>query len=108
MRVTTAFKRLLRLDRVNVTDVVFGLNEIVVRVALRRRRLVCPHCGYKTRFRYDTRPGGCGGSGCPLSLIRPDRRLERWRPTAGGGTAVVLYVEPGVGDGVVRYQQGGG
>jgi transposase len=25
-------------------------------VALRRRRLVCPHCAFKTRWRYDTRP----------------------------------------------------
>lgn len=57
MRVTTAFKRLLRLDGVNVTDVVFGINVITVTVALRRRRLVCPHCGYKTSARYDTRPG---------------------------------------------------
>src|SRR5207253_5134484 len=29
---------------------------VVVTVALRRRLLVCPHCGHKTRFRYDTRP----------------------------------------------------
>ncbi|MCP4308419.1 MAG: ISL3 family transposase [bacterium] len=56
MRVTTVFKRLLRLDGVNVTEVVFGLNAVTVMVALRRRRLICPHCGYKTRFRYDTRP----------------------------------------------------
>ncbi|MDH3682925.1 MAG: hypothetical protein OEV40_23585, partial [Acidimicrobiia bacterium] len=56
VRVTTAFKRLLRLDGVNVTSVTFGLNVITVVVALRRRRLICPHCGHKTRFRYDTRP----------------------------------------------------
>jgi transposase len=55
VRVTTAFSRLLRLDGVNITAVVFGLNVIVVSVALKRRRLVCPHCGYKTRWRYDTR-----------------------------------------------------
>lgn len=29
---------------------------LVVDVALRRRRLVCPHCGYHTRWRYDRRP----------------------------------------------------
>ena len=55
MRVTTAFKRLLRLEGVNITSVVFGINVITVTVALRRRRLVCPHCGHKTRSRYDTR-----------------------------------------------------
>jgi hypothetical protein len=48
VRVTTAFKRLLRLDGVKVTSVVFGVNAIVVVVALRRRRLICPHCGHKT------------------------------------------------------------
>ena len=55
MRVTTVFKRLLRLDDVNVTDVVFGLNVIIVSVALVRRRLWCPYCGFKTSTRYDTR-----------------------------------------------------
>jgi transposase len=28
---------------------------VVVTVVLRRRRLVCPHCGYTTPARYDTR-----------------------------------------------------
>lgn len=62
MRVTTAFKRLLRLDGVNVTSVVFGATTITVGIALRRRRLVCPHCDHKTSARYDTR-----------------RRPSRWR-----------------------------
>jgi len=70
VRVTTAFKRLLRLDGVNVTSVTFGLNVITVVVALRRRRLICPHCGHKTRFRYDTRP-------CPSSWRHLD--LGVWR-----------------------------
>ena len=39
MRVTTAFKRLLALDAVNVAAVEFGPSMIVVSVALRRRRL---------------------------------------------------------------------
>jgi transposase len=56
VRVTTAFKRLLRLEGVTVTEVVFGINLVTVSVVLRRRRLVCPHCGHKTRSRYDTRP----------------------------------------------------
>ena len=38
MRFTTAFKRLLRLEGVNVTSVTFGLNVTTVAVALRRRR----------------------------------------------------------------------
>ena len=55
MRVTTVFKRLLRLDDVNVTAVQFSAALVVVTVVLRRRRLICPHCGFKTSARYDMR-----------------------------------------------------
>ena len=55
MRVTTVFKRLLRLDDVNVVDVSWLSRLIVVTVVLRRRRLWCPHCSYKTSARYDRR-----------------------------------------------------
>lgn len=55
MRVTTVFKRLLRLDDVNVVDVVWLTRLIVVTVELRRRRLICPHCTFKTSARYDCR-----------------------------------------------------
>jgi hypothetical protein len=73
VRVTTAFKRLLALDAVNVAAVEFGPSMIVVSVALRRRRVECPHCDYSTRWRYDTRRchrgGGTSmsGSGNPAS-----------------------------------------
>lgn len=53
MRVTTAFKRLLRLPGVNVTAVAFEPDRVVVDVTLRRRRLVCPHCGWTTRGRHN-------------------------------------------------------
>ena len=57
MRVTTAFSRLLRLGKgVLVKRVDIGSNRVVVEVALRRRRLICPECGYSTRARKDTRP----------------------------------------------------
>lgn len=56
MRATSAFKRLVRLDDVNVTAVEFLPALVAVTVALRRRRLLCPHCAYRTRWRYDTRP----------------------------------------------------
>jgi transposase len=56
VRVTSAFKRLVRLDDVNVTAVDFLPTMVVVTTALRRRRLVCPHCVFSTRWRYDTRP----------------------------------------------------
>jgi transposase len=55
VRVTTAFNRLLRLDGANVTAVEIGADTVVVEVRLRRRKLLCPLCGYATRSRYDTR-----------------------------------------------------
>ena len=55
MRVTTAFSRLLKLKGVWVKKVRFEPDRVVVEVALRRRRLHCPLCGYSTRARKDTR-----------------------------------------------------
>lgn len=55
MRVTAAFKHLLRLPGIHVRSVAFEATLVVVTVALRRRRLVCPCCEYSTRARYDTR-----------------------------------------------------
>jgi transposase len=51
VRVATAFCRLLRLEGVWVRGVRFGSDRVVVRVALRRQRLVCPVCGYATMAR---------------------------------------------------------
>jgi transposase len=56
VRVTTAFNMLLQLAGVNVTAVCFEPDRVVVDVRLRRRRLVCPRCGWSTRWRYDTQP----------------------------------------------------
>lgn len=56
MRVTTAFNRLLDLPGTRVTAVRFTATTVGVTVGLRRRRLVCPHCGYTTSVRHDTRP----------------------------------------------------
>ena len=56
MRVTTAFNRLLKLDGANVADVEIGADTVTVEIGLRRRKLVCPACGFTTRARYDTRP----------------------------------------------------
>jgi transposase len=53
MRATAAFSRLLRLSGVWVRDVQFIEGRVVVWVALRRRRLVCPVCGHSTRHRYN-------------------------------------------------------
>ncbi len=54
MRVTTAFCRLLRLDGVRVCSVLFEADRVLVVVALRRRRLICPCCAYSTRGREGT------------------------------------------------------
>jgi transposase len=51
MRVSAAFFRLLDLPGVWVRSVVFEPGRVVVRVALRRRRLHCPKCSYSTRNR---------------------------------------------------------
>lgn len=56
MRVNAAFSRLLRLEGVWVRAVRFEPDRVVVEVALRRQRLLCPLCGHSTRARRDTRP----------------------------------------------------
>lgn len=55
MRTTTAFKRLLRLDGVTVTDVEFLTASVVVTVALRRRRLMCPECSFSSAAAYEVK-----------------------------------------------------
>jgi transposase len=55
VRVSAAFSRLLRLDGVHVRDVRFGVDRVVVEVAPRRRRLVCPLCEYSTPHRVEQR-----------------------------------------------------
>jgi transposase len=56
VRHTTLLKRLMDLPGVNVTDVEFLADKVVVTVALSRKKLVCPECAYTTNARYDTRP----------------------------------------------------
>lgn len=98
MRVTTAFKRLLRLDGVNVTDVAFTATLVVVTVALRRRRLVCGHCGYKTSARYDTRPVASVWRHLDLGVWQVELRAMLRRldcPTHGVVTEGVPFARPG-------------
>jgi transposase len=51
MRITSAFSRLLALPGVSVQSVSFGADRVLVMVALRRRRLMCPRCAFSTPFR---------------------------------------------------------
>lgn len=53
MRATTIFNKLLALQGVWVTAVDFGRNRITVDVQLRRRRLMCPECGWSTSARHN-------------------------------------------------------
>ena len=97
MRVTTAFKRLLRLDGVNVTAVDFLPAIVVVTVALRRRRLVCGHCGHKSSSRYDTRPVESRWRHLDLGVWRVELRasLRRLRcPTHGVVVEGVPFARP--------------
>ena len=55
MRDTTAFKRLMDLPGVTVTDVDFQRTRVAVTVRLRSRKLCCAECGFTTKARYDTR-----------------------------------------------------
>jgi transposase len=61
VRVTTAFKRLLRLPGASVIDVSFTGDGVLVTVRLRRRRRVCSSCGQTGRLEIH------------------GRRVKRWR-----------------------------
>jgi transposase len=58
VRATTVFNKLLRLVGVWVTHVDFADDDqtVYVDVRLRRRRLVCPHCGWTTNARHNWQP----------------------------------------------------
>jgi transposase len=55
VRATTLLNRLVVIDGAQVTGVTTSDEVLEVTIALRRRRLVCPHCGYTTNARYDRR-----------------------------------------------------
>jgi transposase len=76
VRVTTAFKRLLRLPGASVVDVSFSAEGVVVTVRLRRRRRVC---------------AGCGQTGRQLEIH--DRRLKRWRHLDFGASRCIIECE---------------
>jgi len=75
VRVSTAFKRLLRLPGASVADVSFTSDGVVVTVRLRRRRRVC---------------AGCGQTG-PLEIH--DRRVKRWRHLDLGASRCTIECE---------------
>ena len=98
MRVTTAFSRLLRLKGVWVKKVCFEHDRVVVFVALRRRRLVCPLCEYSTRARRDTRPTDSVWRHLDLGTWRLEIRCRRRRlrcPEHGARAEGVPFARPG-------------
>ena len=98
MRVTTAFKRLLALPGVNVTDVEFTATVVIVTVALKRRHLVCPLCDYSTRARYDSRPVDSRWQHLDLGLWKLQIRARLRRlvcPDHGVITEGVPFARPG-------------
>jgi len=76
VRVTTAFKRLLRLRGASVIDVGFGSEGVIVTVRLRRQRRVCSRCGQTGR-----------------QLEIHERRLKRWRHLDLGGMRCLIECE---------------
>jgi transposase len=100
VRVTTAFKRLLALPGVHVTNVEFAATVVVVTVALRRRRLVCPLCDHSTRARYDSRPVDSRWQHVDLGLWKLEVRSRLRRlscPDHGVITEGVAFARPGAG-----------
>lgn len=98
MRVTTAFKRLMRLPGVTVSDVAFESSRVVVTVRLRSRRLCCPKCEFSTKARHDTRPVASSWRHLDLGSWRLEVRavLRRLRcPTHGVLTEGVPFARAG-------------
>ena len=71
---------------------------MVVEVVLRRRRLVCPECGYWTRSRKDKRPVDSVWRHLDLGVWRLEihcRRRRLWCPQHGARTEGVPFARPG-------------
>lgn len=100
MRATSAFSRLLGLDGIRVVDVEFTEAAVVCTVGLRRRRLVCPECGYSTRARYDARPVDSVWRRLDLGVWTLELRARLRRlacPTHGVRTEAVPFARGGSG-----------
>jgi len=98
VRVTTAFKRLMDLPGVTVSDVDFQPSKVVVTVKLRRRSLTCPSCGFTTRARYDTRPVSSSWRHLDLGRWRLEVRADLRRidcPVHGARTEGVPFARNG-------------
>lgn len=100
MRVSTAFSRLLRLKGVWVKTVRFEPDGVVVGVALRRRRLVCPECAFSTPHRHDVREAQSVWRHLDLGVWRLEIRARLRRlscPVHGVRTEGVPFARTGSG-----------
>ena len=98
MRVTTAFKRLMDLPGVTVSDVDFHPGKVVVTVKLSRRKLSCPACEFTTKARYDTRPVSSFWRHLDLGRWRLEVRADLRRidcPVHGARTEGVPFARSG-------------
>jgi transposase len=89
VRVTTAFSTLLRPRGVWVKRVRFEPDGVIVKVALRRKKLRCPKCSYSTWVRKDTRPEDSVWRHLDLGVWRIEihcRRRRLWCPVHGART----------------------
>jgi transposase len=98
VRVTAAFSRLLRLPGVWVRAVRFEPGRVVVEVALRRRRLVCPLCSYTTVHRHNEQTAESGWRHLDLGVWRLEIRARLRRltcPTHGVRVEAVPFARHG-------------
>lgn len=98
MRVTTAFKRLLDLKGITVTEVEFGTSTVVVSVRLRSGKLHCPWCSFTSKARYDRRQVASRWRHLDLGRWRLQVRAELRRlrcPDHGVVTEAVPFARAG-------------
>ena len=98
MRVSTAFSRLLRLPGVWVRAVRFDPARVVVTVALKRRRLICPECGYWTAARFNIQDHDSVWRHLDLGVWRLEVRCRLRRlccPEHGVLVEAVPFARPG-------------
>ncbi|MDP9345239.1 MAG: ISL3 family transposase [Actinomycetota bacterium] len=98
MRASAAFSSLLALDGVHVRQVRLEADRVVVEVALRRRRLICPACSFSTPHRHDVRPVDSDWRHLDLGVWRLEIRARLRRlvcPTHGVPTEQVAFARDG-------------
>ena len=101
MRATTVLNELLDLPGITVRGVSLpSPGRMVVEVALRRRRLECPECGWSTRARYDRRHVASRWRHLDFGRRQVQVRAQLRRlccPVHGVRTEAVPFARPGAG-----------